>query len=65
MTIKNQNEIPEGVVLHKGPRGGVYYIRPSGTKVYISMKNNKKDRREPRKFKAPRGAFQRYLIYTT
>jgi len=65
MTVRNQEEIPENVVLHKGPQGGLYYYRPSGTKVYVSKKNTKEDRKKHKKFEAPRGAFQRYLNATT
>ena len=65
MTIRNELDIPENVVLHKGPQGGIYYIRPSGTKVYVSKKNTKEDRKKNKKFQAPRGAFARFLDATT
>ena len=64
MTIRNPEEIPENVVLHKGPQGGVYYYRPSGTKVYVSKQDTKENRKKHKKFKAPRGAFQRYCQAT-
>ena len=60
MTLQYRGDLPEGTELLTGPRGGQYFIR-NEERVYLT--NHKSARR--RSFTPKRGAYARYLKYTS
>jgi hypothetical protein len=51
------NHVPEGTVIHIGPKGGEYVILTEGKKHYIRRYRD----RPSKTFKARRGAYLRFI----
>ena len=54
---KDIEHVPEGTVIHIGPKGGEYVILSDGEKHYIRRYRE----RPSRTFKARRGAYLRFI----
>lgn len=54
---KDINHVPEGTVIHIGPKGGEYVILSEGEKHYIRRHR----KRSSKPFKARRGAYLRFI----
>lgn len=59
MTCRKTTSVPPDAEIFIGLRGGKFFIQ-NGERIYIITHKQKANR----KYKAPRGAFQRYLENT-
>ena len=53
------NHVPEGTVIHIGPKGGEYILSPDGQKRYLISPHGV--RAKGQKFCPKRGAFLRFI----
>lgn len=65
MATRSVKVIPPDAELFLGPRGGVYFIQ-DGKKLYVEGGKEAMSYKKKRKvkYKAPKGAFSRYLNNT-